>query len=196
MITQPKSNSFRAIAPSEISSHFPAQQPARPAASAVTIRHAQIEDVSELHQLLTLPEIVAHTNELPYVTSDAMYQRVMHPAAGHSTLVAISNFCVAGTLGLDVSPHPRLRHVGHLGAVAVHPNFQGQGIGTALMQATVDLADQVLNLHRLELLVYTDNEAAIALYKKFGFVPEGVMKDYGFRAGRYADVLMMARLAY
>gem|GEM_PF-6296399 len=37
---------------------------------------------------------------------------------------------------------------------------------------------------------------AIALYRKYGFEDEGVMRDYGFRAGRYADVLMMSRMRY
>jgi L-phenylalanine/L-methionine N-acetyltransferase len=43
------------------------------------------------------------------------------------------------------------------------------------MQATVDLADKWLNLTRLELEVYTDNEPAIRLYKKFGFAVEGTL---------------------
>ncbi len=37
----------------------------------------------------------------------------------------------------------------------------------------MDLADNWLNLQRLELTVYSDNAAAIALYRKFGFEQEG-----------------------
>ena len=62
------------------------------------------------------------------------------------------------------------------------------------MQAAVDLADKWLNLVRLELDVYSDNEPAIKLYKKFGFVIEGTMSRYSFRDGEYIDTLMMARL--
>jgi len=44
------------------------------------------------------------------------------------------------------------------------------------------------------LTVYTDNAAAIALYRKFGFELEGTHRAYGLRDGRYADVHAMARL--
>ena len=62
------------------------------------------------------------------------------------------------------------------------------------MVAAVDLADNWLNLLRLELGVYTDNEPAIRLYKKVGFVVEGTLLKYTYRAGQYVDVVTMARL--
>ena len=47
---------------------------------------------------------------------------------------------------------------------------------------------------RIELTVYTDNPAAIRLYRKFGFEIEGTFKGYALRDGVYADVYSMARL--
>jgi putative acetyltransferase len=78
--------------------------------------------------------------------------------------------------------------------MGVRDDWQGKGAGTALVQAAVDLADKWLNLERLELDVYTDNEPAVRLYKKFGFVIEGTLARFAFRDGRYADVYAMARL--
>ena len=78
--------------------------------------------------------------------------------------------------------------------MAVRDDWQGKGAGTALMQAAVDLADKWLNLMRLELDVYTDNEPAIRLYKKFGFVIEGTLVNYAYRDGQYVDTYTMARL--
>ena len=57
-----------------------------------------------------------------------------------------------------------------------------------------ELADGWLNVIRLELTVYTDNQRAIALYRKFGFETEGTHKAYALRAGRYVDALAMARI--
>jgi putative acetyltransferase len=58
----------------------------------------------------------------------------------------------------------------------------------------LDIADNWLNLHRLELQVYTDNERAINLYKKFGFEIEGTLRDYAYGDGHYLDAYEMARL--
>ena len=78
--------------------------------------------------------------------------------------------------------------------MSVRDDWQGKGAGTALMQAAIDLADKWLNLSRLELEVYTDNEPAIRLYKKFGFVIEGTLIRYAYRDGQYVDTYAMARL--
>jgi L-phenylalanine/L-methionine N-acetyltransferase len=100
---------------------------------------------------------------------------------------------VVGCLGLEIHSKPRRRHAGAIG-MAIRDDYQGKGIGTALMQAAVDMADRWLNLTRLELEVYTDNEPAIRLYKKFGFTIEGTLRNYAFRDGAFADAYSMARL--
>ena len=71
---------------------------------------------------------------------------------------------------------------------------QGQGVGTALMQALVDDADRWAQVLRLELTVYADNARAIALYRKFGFEVEGTHRAYALRDGACVDALAMARL--
>jgi L-phenylalanine/L-methionine N-acetyltransferase len=47
---------------------------------------------------------------------------------------------------------------------------------------------------RVELSVYTDNAAGIALYEKFGFEIEGTHHRYAFRNGEYVDAYSMARI--
>jgi putative acetyltransferase len=78
--------------------------------------------------------------------------------------------------------------------MSVHRDWRGRGVGTALMTAAVHLAENWLGLTRLELTVFTDNEAAIALYRKFGFEVEGTMRRYALRDGQYVDSHAMARL--
>ena len=62
------------------------------------------------------------------------------------------------------------------------------------MEAALDLADNWLNLERIELKVYTDNAAGRALYEKFGFEIEGTHRRYAFREGQYVDAYSMARI--
>jgi len=76
----------------------------------------------------------------------------------------------------------------------VHDQWQGKGIGTALLKAAVELADRWLNLSRLELTAFVDNDVALRLYKKFGFEIEGLLRRYAFRDGSYVDAYTLARL--
>ena len=76
----------------------------------------------------------------------------------------------------------------------VRDDWQGNGVGTALMEACLDLADNRLGLTRLDLRVYVDNAQAISLYKKFGFDIEGTHRHFAFRNGEYVEGYSMARL--
>lgn len=62
------------------------------------------------------------------------------------------------------------------------------------MATMVDLADNWLNLLRIELTVFVDNKAALGLYSKFGFEIEGESEAYAFRDGEYVSVYHMARI--
>ena len=94
---------------------------------------------------------------------------------------------------LTVESNLRRRHSGGLG-IMVRTDCQGQGIGTALLEAVLDLADNWLMLRRVELEVYADNQRAVRLYEKFGFETEGRKREASVKNGAYVDLLVMARL--
>lgn len=100
---------------------------------------------------------------------------------------------IIGTAGLHVNGNPRLRHSANVG-IMVHRDYQGQGVGKALMLAVLDMADNWLMLERVELTVFVDNERAIKLYEQLGFQREGLKRHAAIRQGVYADELLMARL--
>jgi putative acetyltransferase len=50
-------------------------------------------------------------------------------------------------------------------------------------------------LTRVELVVRTDNDPAIRLYRRFGFEVEGRLRNYLVVDGHAQDVLAMARVA-
>lgn len=77
--------------------------------------------------------------------------------------------------------------------IGVHHRARGKGIGTALFRQ-LDVWARGRELRRLELTVMTENEAAIALYRKMGFEIEGVKKDSLRLNGRYADEYYMAKI--
>jgi L-phenylalanine/L-methionine N-acetyltransferase len=158
------------------------------------IRRAEPDDCSALYEMFSSREVFEGTLQLPYPSREQWRQRLADPADGTHNLVAVVGDRVVGMLGLHTFPNrPRRRHAGAIG-ISVHAEWQGQGVGSALMRAGLDLADNWLNLARLELEVYTDNEPAIRLYERFGFEREGTLRRHAFRGGQYVDSYVMARL--
>ena len=62
-----------------------------------------------------------------------------------------------------------------------------------LIREILDLVDNWLMLIRVELDVFENNERAIHLYKKYGFVVEGKKKYATKRFGKYDTEILMAR---
>ncbi|MDP9439991.1 MAG: GNAT family N-acetyltransferase [Actinomycetota bacterium] len=160
----------------------------------VSVRHAEPDDYEAMHRIMSGPKAAAGTLQLPLQSAETWRKQLADPPEGLFLLVACVDGEVVGNLGLETSPtRPRIRHAGSIG-MAVRDDWQGQGVGTALMEAALDLADNWLNLTRIELRVYVDNSAAVALYKRFGFEIEGTHRRYAFRDGEYVDAYSMARL--
>jgi putative acetyltransferase len=160
----------------------------------IVIRRAEPADADAIHSTFSGPKVIAGTLQLPYPSIEMWRKRLTEMAPTDFLLVAAINGDVVGNLGLhEASKSARRRHVGSIG-MCVRDDSQGRGVGTALMKAGIELADGWLNYQRLELNVYTDNLAAQALYRKFGFVIEGTYRAYAFRDGQYVDSYAMARL--
>jgi len=73
----------------------------------------------------------------------------------------------------------------------VAAKWRGRGVGTALVATVIDWA-KAHGLHKLTLSVFPQNDAAIALYRKFGFQQEGLHPNHMRRAnGELWDLLDM-----
>jgi putative acetyltransferase len=160
----------------------------------IVIRHVEPSDYEALHRIFSGPKVIRGTLQLPFPSAERWRKRLADPPEGLYSLVASVDGEVVGTLGLHTFPdRPRRRHVGQIG-MAVRDDWHGKGVGTALMEAAIDLADNWLNLTRLELIVFVDNTAAIGLYEKLGFTTEGTLVNYAFRDGEYVDCFAMAQV--
>ncbi len=103
--------------------------------------------------------------------------------------VAVQGGEVVGHIHVERSRHG----FGDLG-MAVAKEWRGRGVGSALMAAAIDWA-AAQGLHKLSLEVFPDNQRAIALYRKFGFVEEGrLVKQYRRQSGELWDAIQMGLL--
>jgi len=160
----------------------------------VTVRRTEPGDYEALQRIFMGPRAMAGTLQLPFPSAEMWRERISEPPEGLFSLVACVEDEVVGEISLDTHPTRwRMRHAAGIG-MAVRDDWQGKGVGTALMEAVLDLADNWLNLTRIELHVYVDNAPAIALYEKFGFEIEGTHERFAFKDGQYMDSYSMARI--
>ena len=89
--------------------------------------------------------------------------------------MALQGAEVIGQVGLEQYLRVRQSHVGSLG-YGRGARLAEQGVGSRLLAAALEVADNWMNLRRVELTVYADNEAAHNLYRKFGFEVEAVAR--------------------
>jgi L-phenylalanine/L-methionine N-acetyltransferase len=164
----------------------------RPAAAGLTIRARELEDCAAITELVSLPRVRWGTLRLPFTSRAQTQQWLEQTSENRTDIVAVLDGRLVGTAGI-IASKGRRSHVGGIG-LCVHDDFQRRGIGTALLAALLDAADNWLNLRRLELTVYVDNAGAIALYEKFGFTIEGTRRQDAFREGAFVDSYAMARL--
>jgi putative acetyltransferase len=164
--------------------------------SELLVRRAQPGDAADFARIMADPEVYAGLMQLPLPDVAGWRARLEEGAAPGRTdlqVVAERDGHVVGSAGLHPAPFLRRRHVAVLG-ISVAREAQGSGVGRALMQALCDYADGWAQILRIELTVFTDNERAIALYRRFGFRHEGTHRGYALRHGVYVDAHAMARL--
>jgi L-phenylalanine/L-methionine N-acetyltransferase len=163
----------------------------------ITVRRARVDDAAAIARLMDDPAVYPGLMQMPHASEEAQRARLVDslaPGKADVLLVAERGGEIVGSAGMHpAGASPRRRHVMVLG-ISVRADAQGQGVGSALMQAMCDYADRWIGLLRLELSVYVDNERAIALYRRFGFEVEGRHRGYVLRDGAFVDAFAMARL--
>jgi putative acetyltransferase len=160
------------------------------------VRRVTPADAEGMARLMSDEAVFGGLLQLPFPSADAWRKRLdkLVDDSDSLSLVAVAGGHILASAGIFVRPaSPRRRHAGTLG-ISVAVEWQRKGIGTRLMRELLHWADRWTNLQRIELTVYTENEPAIALYRKFGFETEGTLRAFAIRDGAYVDAYGMARL--
>lgn len=119
---------------------------------------------------------------LPFtISQQADYIRKFYGNPNSVMIVAYDEGELVGTGAVSVvSGKPRFSHRSEI-AISVRKDYWGKGVGTGIMNVLMDFAKKS-KAEVLELQVRSDNEAAIGLYKKFGFEKIGSHEKY-FKIG-------------
>ncbi|MDH7792891.1 GNAT family N-acetyltransferase [Ochrobactrum sp. AN78] len=164
------------------------------APDALTYRAPNVEDAEEICAMTNMPKFRAGTSRLPFTRVANTRQWLSNLKDKHIVIVATLDGKIVGSCDIRRADGRRI-HAGTIG-IGVHDDYHGQGIGTGLMREIIDVADNWLNLQRLDLTVFADNLHAIQLYENFGFEREGVLRSDAFRDGQFVDCILMGRLHF
>lgn len=136
--------------------------------------------------------IYSHPQVVPYLTYEPMDRASF--VAIHDELVRSGCFwiwemdgAIAGFYRATRYPG-RVSHVLLLGTLAVDPARHGQGVGKAMIGDALTHF-RAAGIRRVELYAESDNDQALAFYKRLGFVVEGTLRDFYKRADQahYVD---------
>ena len=161
----------------------------------IEYRRAAPDDAATLVRLMSDPRVFAGTLHGPYANLQAWRRHLEQQGEQNDGLhlIAIENGEAIASAGIhSVSSRLRRRHVGGLG-ICIAADRQNQGVGSEMMRRLLDWSDNWAGYLRIELDVFTDNERAIALYRRFGFEMEGTHRADALRDGVYVDTHTMAR---
>ncbi len=159
----------------------------------IIIRPVLPADAAAIYAIAANHQVARFMEQLPGLEYSQIDDWLSESEEGQYRFAAEFGGSVTGLGWLQCRSRPRISHIGDLKLI-VHPNHWGQGMGTSLARTLLDLADNWLNLKRVELDVNTDNPGGFQLYEKFDFAIEGVKRFHTYGDSRWGDSYFMARI--
>jgi putative acetyltransferase len=163
--------------------------------AGVDVRPARPRDRAQVLELLALVAAEGRYIRMERVDRDrARHHRrwMRRPwTVDRANLVATAEDAVIGHLGVVREEPGAGHHVASLGML-VAPAWRGRGVGAALLAEAFRWAAWA-RVEKITLTVYPDNDRALNLYKRFGFVEEGRLSGQSKKSIGYQDEIFMGR---
>jgi RimJ/RimL family protein N-acetyltransferase len=164
----------------------------------VRIRRAEPGDAAAL--LDYLKQVGAESVNLtfgaegPGIGEEEEREYLARVAASDNSLAIVATVDdeIVGSLTFDGGHRERLRHAGEFG-ISVRQAYAGQGLGKALIEYMLAWAERTGVVRKINLKVRVDNEPAIRLYQRMGWVHEGRTTRDTLIDGEFNDCLLMGR---
>ncbi|MBL8505006.1 MAG: spermidine N1-acetyltransferase [Methylobacillus glycogenes] len=160
----------------------------------INLRPLERNDLHFVHKLNNNDTIMRYWFEEPYEAYDelvTLYDRHIHDQNERRFIIQLESGELAGLVELVEINYIHRRAEFQ---IIIAPDFQGRGLAKSATRIAVGYAFRVLNLHKVYLVVDTENLAAIHIYQSCGFEVEGELKEEFFSNGSYRDALRMRLL--
>lgn len=144
----------------------------------IVIREAQINDAQEM--VTVVKEYIEESEFIPYIkgefdpTIDEEKKWIQSFLDNENSLllVATHHGQIIGNIDLTGLQQKIMYHVARLG-MGMLSGWQGCGVGSLLLENAIKYAKSNSPLEIIYLEAYANNQAGLALYKKYGFVESG-----------------------
>lgn len=156
----------------------------------IKLRPLEREDLRFVHQLDNNASVMRYWFEEPYeafVELSDLYDKHIHDQSERRFVIEYHGD-KAGLVELVEINHIHRRAEFQ---IIISPDFQGKGLASRAAKLAMDYGFSVLNLYKLYLIVDKENEKAVHIYKKLGFITEGELVDEFFINGQYRTTIRM-----
>ena len=149
----------------------------------ITIRAAKEEDSEKL--IKTAKSYIANSEHIlmtdkefnPTIEQEVKWIQSFINNPNSLLLLAVYDNEIIGNIDLTANTREKLSHTGVIG-ISIVKAWRGLGVGKALLESVIKWSQAHSTLLKLWLEVFANNENAIALYKKVGFIEEGKQKNF------------------
>jgi putative acetyltransferase len=159
----------------------------------VTVRPLHPDDVPAIYDLLEHSFMIGNMPYDPSIELSYVAEWLAKRDPGVHRYVAVTGGKISGLLILTHKMRPRLNHSGTI-SMAAHSTNYYEETRQALLAAALDLADNWLNLYRVDLELSTEAKMDIDYFQSIGFEAEGTRVMALYRDGKWLNQLFMARL--
>ena len=160
----------------------------------IEVRPIREEDIESFHATVDMVarerKFIARLEAPPIEQVRAFVRRNIEK--GYPQFVAVNDRQVVGWCNIPPMAREVMAHVGDL-FMGLKPEWRGQGLGERLLREALAAAD-TFGYRRIELGVFAGNARAAALYRKAGFVEEGIKRRAILIDDVFHDEIIMARL--
>jgi phosphinothricin acetyltransferase len=157
----------------------------------ILIRDAQEADLKAINDIYN--HYVLHST-CTYQTEPSSFEERQkwfgEHAAPYAAIVVVEEGKVIGW-GSISKFHPRAAYGKTVeNSVYLHPDWQGKGIGKAVMKDLIRRAKEA-GFHTIIAIISADQAPSLGLHEKLGFVHAGEIKEAGNKFGRWLDVALL-----
>jgi len=156
----------------------------------IALRPVEESDYPLIHNWMNHPEIWRYMDyEVPYSLADVKEDIDRSRKEGQPFTIMVGDRPV-GRIGLN--QFRRRDRICSLYMFIGEPAFWGQGYALDAVMTLLDYAFDRVDLHQVELWTLADNNRAIKMYARCGFVEEGRLRERSFKEGRWVDRIVMS----